>query len=202
MFEIDPLRLFPFLPDIVNLAMSINFYVIIMMISYLIVKKVRMIGAIRTLVLWKDGTHSIKNYKIKEGRLQIRKRGILTRRDKGWMPTVESANIIPAKRTLGTIIKPIGFKQKDILIAVEDAPECVTIKGAKTLDIESINKAITSILIKSWSRDEIREFIKKALAQATVQRKIFSDQQFYMFFAVLLANLLVSIMIANRIGVF
>jgi len=202
MTPLDLLNIFPMFPPIINLAMSLNFYLIISAISYLIIKKVRMIGAIRTLVFWRDGTQSIKNYKVVEGKLQIRKKGLLTKRDRGWTPQVRSENIIPPKRTLGNIIKPIGFKQKDIIIAVEDAPQCVTMKGFATLDIQTIDKIITSTLVKSWTKEEIRAFIKKALAQASVSRKIFSDQQFYMFFAILVGNLMLLIMIANRIGVF
>lgn len=154
----------------------------------------------RALIFWKDGTHSFKSYPIDDGKLMIRKAGIGEDRAKGWTPKVKSENVIPARRSFKNSYNPFGFKQRDLFIAVEDSPHLVTMKGA--IDFEAQTDLVPSLLLKTWTKKEIAQFIKKALAQGVVARKVFSDSQFYMFLMVLIFNTLLLIMIVRALGIF
>ncbi len=198
----NPLGLFPQFNPITNIGLTLNFYVIIFVITYVIIKRIRNIGAIRTLVFWKDGNQNINDYKIKDGELQIRPTSILVKKEKKWTPKVNPEHIIPPRKSLSGYFKFIGFKQKDLLIAVEDADECITMRGVHSVTLEEIPEKMRSVLLKYMTKEEMRKFISKALAQAQVDRKVFSDKMTYIFIAIIFANLLITIMIANYIGLF
>jgi hypothetical protein len=194
------LDLLPSQPALFSKMWSISFWMMILALFYFGYKKIRSINDRRTLVFWKDGTHSIKNYRIKDGKLQIRSAGIGESKIKAWAPQVKSENVIPAKRSFRSMLRPVGFKQKDMFIAVEDSPSLVSLTGL----LEKKGKKIVineSLLLKTWSKEEIADYIKKALAQGTVQRKVFSDTQFYMFFFVLILNLFMTVLIIRAMGI-
>ncbi len=196
------LGLFPQFNPILNLGLTLNLYIIILMIAFIIIRRIRDIGAIRTLVFWKDGNHTIKNYKIKDGKLQIRPKGLLKGREKEWLPDVKPEHIVPPKKTLTGYIRPFGFKQKDLLIAVEDADECITLRGIHSVTLQDVPEKMRSILLKYMTREEVKKFISKAVAQAIVDRKVFSDKLQIIFIGIVFANLLMTFMIANYIGLF
>ena len=203
-FEI--LMIFDSYPPLMNLIFSLNFYLMCILLGVLIVKKIKMIGAIRTLVLFNDGTHSINNYLIKDGMLQIRPKGKLFGKDNVWTPKVSSEHIISKRRSFKKMVSnlnPINkMPQRDLIIAVEGSPECVNIK---TVDVDTIARdenIIPSKLLKIWSVKELQDVIKKSLAQAMASRKIFNDQQFYIFLAVQMMTVFLLFMIAQRMGIF
>ncbi len=198
----NPLGLFPQFNPITNLGLTLNFYVIIFMIVYFIIKKIRSIGSIRTLVFWKDGNHNIKDYKIKDGKLQIRPAPLIGGKEKVWTPDVKPEHIIPPKKSLTGYFKFIGFKQKDLLIAVDDADECITLRGVHSVSLEEIPEKMRSVLLKYMTKEEMKKYISKSVAQATVDRKLFSDRMTYLFIAIIFGNLLLTLMIANYIGLF
>ena len=180
-------------------------YLLIAIISLVIIRKVTKMGFIRALIVWNDGTQTINDYRVKEGKLMV-KNPLIKREENKWTPKVQPSNILPAKKTIGNKLKFWGFKQKDIILAVEGSPECIIVKGFETIGIkkkgEAISKGLSSVLLQTWTLKEIADFIKKALAKGTVQRRLFNDAQFYMFVGLLFFNLLLLVMIANRVGVF
>ena len=194
----NPLYLYPINPPYLSMLLSFHTYCMIILIIILMIKKIKSMGDHRTFVIWKGGTQSIKSYPIKDGELQIKPSGLFKRSEQ-WTPRVEPDNILPSKKSFRQWIMPFGFKQKDIVIAVEDAPTCIRLKGAL---LEEIPEQLKSVLLKTWTKEGIRRYLNKALALASVERKIFSDKQFYMFFAVMLAILYLSFQIAAKVGVF
>lgn len=193
MNPMDLLNLFPKYPPIVNIALSLNVYIMVLALAYFIIKKIRMIGSLRTLTIFKDMTHRIQNYRIKEDKLQIKK---------NWKPKVYPQSIIPAKKSFRDYLKVIGFKQRDLVIAIEDLPETLTLRGVLSGDIlKDIPKGIRSTILKQWTKDEVQKWMRKVLAQSIAERKMFKDTQFYMFLIVLLVNMVLLFMIANRMGV-
>lgn len=198
----QPLNLLPQYPPLLSFAWSISFWMSILGLVFIFYRRITSLNNRRTLVLWKDGTHTIKDYKIKDGKLQIRKTSRLRKDEsKEWTPTVKSENVIPAKRTFRGMIKPVGFKQKDLFIAVEDSPELVSIKGAVEFKEGQDPEFKSSILLKTWSKEEIAQYIKKALAKGIVQRKVFSDSQFYMFLFIQMACLFLLIFMIRAMGI-
>ncbi len=191
--------LLPMYPPMISQIWSACLYVIIIGIIYAIYKRIKSMNNRRALIFWKDGTQSIKSYPIEDGKLSIRKSGIVGDKKKDWTPTVKSENVIPARRSFKTTYNPFGFKQRDLFIAVEDSPELITMKGA--IDFEAKSDLIPSLLLKTWTKKEIAQFIKKALAQGIVQRKVFSDSQFYMFLMVMIFNSLLLVMIVRGMGI-
>jgi hypothetical protein len=166
---------------------------------YLIYKRIKALNDRRTLVFYKDGTHAIKNFKVKDGKLQIRPSALIGGDTKAWTPNVTSDNVIPAKKSFIAMVNPFGFKQKDLFLAVEDSQELVSLRGLKSAKVkEGID---SSLLLKQWTKPEVAQFIKKALAKGTVQRKIFSDSQFYMFFGVLVLNSVMLILVVRAMGI-
>jgi len=203
---LDLLTIFDNYPPLMNIIFSMNFYMMILLILFLIYKRIKMMGAVRTLVLFNDGTHSINNYLIKEGKLQIRPKGLLFGKDNIWTPKINSENIISHKRSFKktiTNLNPVGkMPQRDLAIAVEGSPECVNLK---TIDVDTLAKdenIVASKLLKIWSVQEIVDLIKKTLAQAMATRKLFNDQQFYIFCGLQVATVFLLFMIANRMGIF
>ena len=198
-----PRRIFDLLvnyPPLISYLWTACVYLMIIGLVYMIFRRIRSLNYRRTLVLWKDGTNSIDDYKIKEGHLQIRKAGLGGDSSKDWTPKVNSDNVIPAKRSFRNMIKPIGFKQRDLFIAVEDSPSLVSIQDAIKEGLPRGFKP--SILLKTWSTDEVAQFIKKGIAKAVVQRKVFSDTQFYMFFGIMLLVVFLQILIIRGMGMF
>lgn len=173
-------------------------YMIILGMVYMIYKRVKAMNNRRTLVFWKDGTHTIRSYKVKDGNLQIVPAGLIGGDAKAWTPRVISDNVIPAKQSFRNAYFPFGFKQRDLFVAVEDSPDLVSLRGLSS-DLAD-GKIDESLLLKTWTKPEIAIFIKKALAKSIVQRKVFSDSQFYMFFMILILNLLCNIMIIRGMG--
>ncbi len=203
---LDMLTIFDSYPPLMNIIFSLNFYMMILLRAFMLYKRIKMMGAIRTLVLFNDGTQSIENYLIKDGKLQIRTKGNLFGKDNIWTPKVSSEHILSSKRTFRkaiTNLNPVGrTPQRDLVIAVEGSPECVNIK---TVDVDALARdenIIPSKLLKIWSVEEIRSLIKKSLAQAMAQRKLFNDSQFYIFLGVQLMVVFLLFMIAQRMGIF
>jgi hypothetical protein len=198
-----PRRIFDLLtqfPPLLSYLWTFSIYAMIFFMVYMIFKRVRAMNNRRTLVFWKDGTHSLQSYRVEDGKLMIRKAGALGDNSKEWTPRVISDNVIPAKQSFRNKVFPLGFKQRDLFIAVEDSPELVSLRGLSQ-DIQD-GAIDESLLLKTWTKPEIAQFIKKALAKGIVQRKVFSDQQFYMFFMILILNLMCNVMIIRALGIF
>lgn len=196
----NPLNLLGLSNPLIGLLFSFNAYLFLIVFALWIRKKIKLIGAIRTLVFWNDGTQDITNYKIKDAQLQIRPSTLIGGDKKAWTPRVISQNIIPPKLNFLRKYNPFGFKQRDLLIAVEGSPECVSIKGA--LKRKDLVDELQSKLLKTWTPLEVTSMIRKAIAKATVSRKVFNDSQFYFFMLIIMLNLMMSIMIARRMGLF
>ena len=195
------LNFFPFLPPMFNFLYSLMAIFCTIAMVFYGMKWIRMLGAIRTLILYKDGSQKITRFKVKDGELQIRPKKRLSNRKK-WTPRVNPDCIIPPKSSLKGRIKFWGYKQRDIVIAVEDSPVCVSIKGIDAVAVgDTGEELIRSKLLSAWTLEEVQIFLKKAMAQGAVSRKLFSDQQFYMFMMVMVATLLLTFMIAQRMGV-
>ena len=202
----DLLTIFDSYPPLMNIIFSMNFYMMILLILFMLYKRIKMMGAVRTLVLFNDGSQDINNYLIKEGKLQIRPKGLLFGKDNIWTPKVSSEHIISHRRSFRkaiTNLNPIGrMPQRDLIIAVEGSPECVNIK---TVDVDALARdenIIPSKLLKIWSVEEIKDLIKKSLAQAMAQRKLFNDQQFYIFCALQVMIVFLLFMVAQRMGIY
>ena len=195
------LNFFPFLPPMFNFLYSLMAIFCAIAMVFYGMKWIRLLGAIRTIILFKDGSHKITRFKVIDGELMIRPKKKLSKRKK-WTPRVNPDCIIPPKKTLKGRIKFWGYKQRDIVIAVEDSPVCVSIKGIDAIAIgDTGEELIRSKLLRTWTLEEIQIFLKKAMAQGAVQRKLFSDSQFYMFMLIMVATLFLTFMIAQRIGV-
>jgi hypothetical protein len=195
------LNFFPFLPPLFNTLYSIMSIFCGIMLVYYVMKWIKKIGAIRTLLLFKDGSHKITRFKVKDGELQIRPKKRTSKR-KPWTPRVDPDCIIPPKKNLKSMIKFWGFKQRDMVIAVEDSPKCISIKGIDAVAIGDTGEGlIRSVLLETWTLEEIQRFLKKALAEGAVSRKLFSDTQFYMFMGILLFIFFLQFMIAQRMGI-
>lgn len=190
-------NIFPKL-GIIGIGLTLNIFLITIVIVWVIIKKIIMIGSKRFLIIWKDGTQVIQRIKIKNDRAQIRPRSIIKRASEEWCPRVSPENVLPPKKSLSSYIRLWGFKQDDLIIAVEDSPECLTVKGIKT--IEQLPDKIASVLLKSWSKKEISDYLKKAVALATLKRKIFDDTQFYVFLVIMFINMMLNFLIAKTIG--
>lgn len=193
-------NMFPQFDPIFGFGLTINFFVMIFAILYLIIRRIRTMGYVRTFVIWKDGTQNIKRFEVKDDKLQIKPKKMFRRTKDQWTPTVRPKNIIPARKGFRDIIRPFGFKQQDILIAVEDSPECVTIRGASIEGVAGVDDKLASVLMKTWTKAEINTFIHKALTQATVSRKLFNDIQFYVFLFVMVLNLIFTLRMSMRMG--
>jgi len=180
----QPFNMLPQYPPLISFAWSISLWMSLLGLIFIIYRRITSLNNRRTLVFWKDGTQSIKDYKIKDGKLLIKKTGGIKKDEsKEWAPTVKSENVFPAKRSFRGMIKPVGFKQRDLFIAVEDSPELISKQEAIEIKENEELKFKPSELIKTWSKREIAQYIKKALAKGIVQRKVFSDSQFYMFYS-------------------
>lgn len=198
----QPFNLLPQYPPLLSFMWSASLWLSLLGVFFIIYRRITSLNNRRTLVFWKDGTHTIRDYKIKDGKLQIKKTSRLRQDEsKEWTPTVKSENVIPAKRTFRGLIKPVGFKQKDLFIAVEDSPELVTIRGAIEYQEGEKPEFKPSKLLKTWTKREIAQYIKKALAKGIVQRKVFSDSQFYMFLFIQLACLFLLIFMIRSMGI-
>lgn len=180
------------------LSLYIWFFVIV--IALFIIKKIRNIGAKQSLIFWSNFTWSFEKYLIKDGELQVRPKNILRKGEKSWTPKVEPENIIPSKQSLVRKINPFR-KKGDLIIAVEGANKCITIKGSN-VKMPEVSQKLVSELFKTWTKPEVTQFIRKAIAKAQVNRKVFNDQQFYIFLMVIVLNLMLTIMIARRVGLF
>jgi len=198
---IEYLNFFPFLPPMFNFLYSLMSIFMLIAMMFYGMKWINLLGAIRTIIFYKDGSHKITRFKVKDGELQIRPKKKLSKRKK-WTPRVNPDCIIPPKLSLKGRIKFWGYKQKDIVIAVEDSPVCVSIKGIDAIAIgDTGEELVRSMLLRTWTLEEIQIFLKKAMAQGAVSRKLFSDSQFYMFMMVMVATLFLTFMIAQRMGV-
>lgn len=199
----NPFYLYPQYPPLINLIVTINTFVMIGLVLIIIYKKIKMMGAIRTLVFWNDGTHEIKNYLVKDGELQIKPKGKVFGRNKQWTPKVSSEHVIPSRKNLSNKFNiPFTFTQKDMIIAIEGSPECVPMKGLDFEELEQTTKTVQSKLIKVWSVDELKQFVTKTLAKGMANRKVFNDTQFYIFMGLQVGVLVLLFMMAQRMGIF
>ncbi|MBA7490920.1 hypothetical protein ES702_01463 [subsurface metagenome] len=183
-------------PPPLDIILSLNMYMMFVLMIYIVIDKIRKMNAIRTLVIYKDYTHEIKDFIPKNDKLKIKD---------GWEPRFDSQSIIPVKRRAVNSFKFIGFKQKNLVIAIEDLSEVVSLRGIEGESVadkvKDIPKNIQSKILNQWTREEFKIWLKKTLAKAQTDRKLFGDQQFYIFVGLLFINMMILIMIAQRMGV-
>jgi len=185
-----------YLPPPLDIIFSLNIFVMIMALGYAIYDKIRKLNAIRTLIIYKDFTNEIKDIIPSESKLKIKK---------GWEPRYDIQAIIPAKKTMKDKLKFWGFKQKNIVIAIEDLSQVISLRNIQGKNIrekvKNMPDDIKSQLLNQWTKDEVQIWLKKVLSKAQADRKLFSDQQFYIFVALLFGNLILLIMVAQRMGI-
>ena len=194
----DAMNLFKgFFPPPLDLILSLNAYMMVLLTGYAIWDKIKKLNSIRTLIIYKDFTNEIKNIVPKNGKLPIKD---------NWNPTFNIQAIIPAKKKAIGYIKPIGFKQKNLVIAIEDLPDVISLRGIEGDNIadkvKSLPKHIQSEILNLWTKEEFVKWLKKVMAKSQADRKLFTDQQFYIFAGLLLANMILLIMMAQRMGLF
>lgn len=195
---LDSLNLFRgFFPPPLDILLSINALLMVVVTGYAIMDKLKKLNSIRTLIIYKDFTQEIKNIVPKDGKLKIKD---------GWEPKFDIQAIIPAKKKVMGYIKLIGFKQKNIVIAIEDLPDVISLRGieGKTIadKVKKLPKNIQSTILAQWTKEEFTKWLKKVMAKSQADRKLFTDQQFYIFVGLLFGNMILLIMMAQRMGIF
>ena len=184
-------------PPPLDIILSLNAYMMIVLTGYTIWDKIKKLNAIRTLIIYKDFTQEIKNIVPKDEKLPIKD---------SWKPAFNIQSIIPAKRKALGYFKLIGFKQKNLVIAIEDLPDVISLRGIEGDNIadkvKSLPKHIQSEILNLWTKEEFTKWLKKVMAKSQADRKLFSDQQFYIFAGLLFANMMLLIMMAQRMGLF
>lgn len=186
-----------FFPPPLDFILSLNAYLMVLVTGYAVWDRIKKLNSIRTLIIYKDFTQEIKNLVPKDGKLPIKD---------NWEPTFNIQAIIPAKKKAIGYIKMWGFRQKNIVIAIEDLPDVISLRGIEGDNIadkvKELPREIQSLILNQWTKEEFTKWLKKVMAKSQADRKLFTDQQFYIFAGLLLANMILLIMMAQRMGVF
>ena len=133
------------------------------------------------ITLYSDQTHSVKRVKVDGDHIKV---------SKTWKPKLVVGQSVfperPEKRSiLGRIFKR---RLKRFVIAVYGGEFCYSLSS----DLGKLDE--------HWSTDEGEKFINKVIAWAAAKAKLFSKFEIYVFWILLMANLVITFLMFRRIG--
>lgn len=137
------------------------------------------------ITLYADQTHSVKKVDVEGDKVKV---------SRSWQPKIiVGKSVFPEREPTGKLNwlqrqKQKTRKKKRFVIGVYGSEFCYSLS-------EDLGK-----LDEHWSTDEGEKFINKVIAWAAAKAKLFSKMEIYVFWILLMANLVVTFLMFRRIG--
>jgi len=167
--------------DFIIFILEIYFLFLSIIIGIIVGFKLRQRGKVPILVLKPSKKYEWMLVKPKGDKLDI---------SKDWQPSFESTGIFREEKSL------LRFWRlpKEIMIAIEKLPKVLNFKDMSDEDICALSH--------HWTPKEIKDLINKEIGLALTKQKPMSTTMFLLLFVFMLIQMILTFIIANRIGIF